>query len=74
MLHPRFQGQEPPGFPGRFNERRWPELAALFCPDGVLPWGGNTFRGRKEIIEGLPGTQPKIPHRIKHFVYVSMAK
>ncbi|ABK68613.1 hypothetical protein MAV101_13475 [Mycobacterium avium subsp. hominissuis 101] len=40
----------------------------------MLPWGGNTFRGRKEIIEGLPGTQPKIPHRIKHFVYVSMAK
>ncbi|OSC26225.1 hypothetical protein B8W69_17585 [Mycobacterium vulneris] len=51
------------------DERRWPELAALFCPDGVLPWGGNTFRGRKEIIEGLPGTQPEIPHRIKHFVY-----
>lgn len=51
------------------DERRWPELAALFCPDGVLPWGGNTFRGRKEIIEGLPETQPKIPHRIKHFVY-----
>ena len=51
------------------DERRWPELAALFCPDGVLPWAGKTFRGRKEIIEGLPGTQPEIPHRIKHFVY-----
>ncbi|HEV7854918.1 MAG TPA: nuclear transport factor 2 family protein [Mycobacterium sp.] len=51
------------------DERRWTELAALFCTDGVLPWGGKTYRGRKEIIEGLPGTQPEIPHRIKHFVY-----
>lgn len=51
------------------DERRWTELAGLFCSDGVLPWAGQTFRGREAIIEGLPATQPPIPHRIKHFVY-----
>ncbi|BBX18314.1 MULTISPECIES: nuclear transport factor 2 family protein [Mycolicibacterium] len=51
------------------DERRWADLAALFCDDGVLPWAGQTFRGRKAIMEGLPATQPSTPHRIKHFVY-----
>ncbi|MDZ7881785.1 MAG: helix-turn-helix transcriptional regulator [Mycobacterium sp.] len=28
-LHPRFQGQEPPGFPGRFNSAEYQRLCAL---------------------------------------------
>ncbi|PND54160.1 hypothetical protein CRM90_29535 [Mycobacterium sp. ENV421] len=28
-LHPRFQGQEPPGFPGRFNLRRRQSLRSF---------------------------------------------
>lgn len=51
------------------DERRWTDLAGLFCSDGVLPWAGQTFRGRHAIIDGLPATQPATPHGIKHFVF-----
>lgn len=51
------------------DERRWDDLAALYCADGVLPWGGEMFRGPSEIASGLPATQPPNPHRIKHLVF-----
>jgi hypothetical protein len=51
------------------DDRRFEEIGELFCEDGVLPWAGQTFRGRAEIVQGLPLTQPATPHSIKHFVF-----
>ncbi len=51
------------------DDRRFDEIGQLFCKDGVLPWAGQTFRGREAIVRGLPGTQPPTPHSIKHFVF-----
>jgi hypothetical protein len=51
------------------DDRRWAELAALFCADGQLPWGGQTLQGPADIETGLPATQPDAPGGIKHFVF-----
>ncbi|ARV81700.1 hypothetical protein BWK49_10760 [Mycobacterium intracellulare subsp. chimaera] len=39
-LHPRFQGQEPPGFPGRFNRVLGGGLA-----DDAITWLPSAFAG-----------------------------
>ncbi|MCU1346563.1 MAG: hypothetical protein JWL70_2829 [Acidimicrobiia bacterium] len=39
------------------DDQRYQELGELFSDDAVLPWEGNTFHGRAEIVQKLPATQ-----------------
>lgn len=51
------------------DDQRFEDIGELFCKDGVLPWAEHVFRGREEIVKGLPKTQPPTPGGIKHFVF-----
>ena len=55
---------------GQFvDDRRFEDIAALFCEDGVWEAGPLRFSGHAEIIAGFEQIEPPEPQMVKHLTF-----
>ena len=55
---------------GQFvDDRRFADIAALFCEDGVWEAGPLRFSGRAEIMAGFEQIEPPEPQMVKHLTF-----
>lgn len=60
---------------GQFvDDRRFSDIAALFCKDGVWEAGPMRFVGRAEIEAGFEQIEPPEPGMVKHLTFTPVIK